>query len=72
MRGPKSHLVWRLGGVYWRIALHLTGTIESALDSLDAPPSLVTRDTTETVFEETLAEEDIDLIVGKYSCGIKR
>ncbi len=66
MQGPKSHLVWRLGGVYWRIALHLTGTIESALDSLDAPPSLVTRDATETVFEETLAEEDIDLIVGKY------
>ncbi len=27
MQGPKSHLVWRLGGVYWRIALHLTGTI---------------------------------------------
>ncbi len=42
------------------------GSIESALGSLDTPPSLVTRDTTETVFEETLAEEDIDLIVGKY------
>ncbi len=66
MHGPKSHLVWRLGGVYWRIALHLMGSIESALGSLDTPPSLVTRDTTETVFEETLAEEDIDLIVGKY------
>lgn len=66
MLTSKSRPVWKFGGLLWRLALFLVGSEDLALVSLDEPPSLVTCDVTQTAYEETLNDCDIELMIGMY------
>ncbi len=66
MQTPRSRLVWKVGGLFWRLALFFVGTMEPALALLDATPSTTTRYITPTAYEETLTEVEMDLILGMY------
>lgn len=66
MRTSRSRLVWKLGGLYWRLALYLLGSTASSLNLLDAPPDSANHKVTPMMYEETLTDEEMDLIMGKY------
>ncbi len=66
MQSSRSRLVWKLGGLFWRLALYLVGTTLPALNLLDATPGVVTQYVTSATYEETLTEEEMDVILGNY------
>ncbi len=66
MQTPRSHLVWKVGGFFWRLALYLVGTTEPALALFDMAPGIVTHYVTPTAYEETLTEEEMDLMMGVF------
>ncbi len=66
MQSERSRAVWRLGGLYWRLGLYYSGSMDNALASLDGPPNSLTRAITATSYEDALTEDEIDLLIGKY------
>ncbi len=66
MQSARSRLVWKLGGLFWRLALYFVGTTLPSLSLLDATPGLVTQYVTSVAYEETLSEEEMDLFLGYY------
>lgn len=66
MRSPRSRLVWKVGGLFWRLALYLVGTTQLPSALLDTAPGAVLRYVTETAYEETLTDAEMDLFMGVF------
>lgn len=66
MQTPRSRLVWKLGGLLWRVALYLVEAIEPAYFLFDTVPGTETHCITPTAYEEVLTDEEIDLMIGVH------
>ncbi|KLO05126.1 hypothetical protein SCHPADRAFT_947165 [Schizopora paradoxa] len=64
MQTLRSRLVWKVGGVLWRLALHFAETLDSAFASLDAVPGNTVRSVTPENLEEVLTEEEVNPLIG--------
>ncbi len=67
MKSQRSRAVWRLGGLYWRLGLYFSRSLDNALTSLDGPPNMLTHAITRTSYEDGLTDDEIDLLIGKYT-----
>ncbi|KLO13014.1 hypothetical protein SCHPADRAFT_890398 [Schizopora paradoxa] len=60
----RGHLVWGLGGIYWRMGLYLLGTVPGAQEIVGQRLGTAKRVLATTLFQETLSEAEIAIFIG--------
>ncbi|KLO05733.1 hypothetical protein SCHPADRAFT_987665 [Schizopora paradoxa] len=61
---PRGHLVWRLGGLYWRIALYVLGTIPGHQDMIENDTGFITSKLRSGFYEEPLTPAELAIVIG--------
>lgn len=66
MQTPRGRLVWKVGGVFWRLALYFVEAIEPAHALFDVAPKTGNSPVTPSTYEEALTDGEIDLMTGLH------
>lgn len=67
LASPRGHLVWRLGGLYWRIAHYIMGTIPGPQDMIEHDTGFITVKLRSGLYEEPLTPAEIAIVVGLFN-----
>ncbi|KLO10305.1 hypothetical protein SCHPADRAFT_892459 [Schizopora paradoxa] len=60
----RGHLVWKMGGIYWRIALYLRGTVPDAQDLVAQDVGTIQQAVTSSLFEEAITGTELGVLIG--------
>lgn len=60
----RGHLVWRLGGLYWRIALYILGTVPGPQDLIENDTGFLTVKLRSGLYKEPLTPAEVAILIG--------